>query len=400
MISQSLIIVFFDNPLDFICDYNLQTCIELAKKNKVIAFLWEDAKSFKELFVDWIKNHKKPRVVWQKNKVIFFQPIHISPFRRLRIIKKVNFFLNIFFIKIIAFLLSFRFYFKNKIIWIFDSKFYQIPKMFINWLRLYDCVDYISSINLSEDNTKKSKETMLINSVDVVLTNSPALYRLKKCFHLKVFQVPQGCNINLFLETKMIDPIKEFNQIPKPRIGFIGNIDHRLNFQLIIDLAFRNPNWSFIFIGPILTDYIESKIVKLRKNIEILRRIRNIYFFPKIAKEKIIYFIDNFNLGFIPYNCNQEFNKYCYPMKVFEYFARGKPVVSTPIESLIPLQPYIKIASNAIIFEKEIKKILKNSWPKEYQKEQRRLALANSWKNKIEKISYYLKKEFPEKFYD
>jgi len=403
MMSQSLIIVFFDNPLDFVCDYNLQTCLELAKKNKVIAFLWEDAKSFKELFIDWIKNHKKPRFIWKKNKVIFFQPIHIIPFRRLQTIKELNFFINIFFIKLVVFLLIVKSHFKNKIVWIFDPKFFLIPKLFINWLRLYDCVDYISSINPLEDKTKKRKEIVLIDSVNAVFTNSPALFKLKKSFHPKVFQVPQGCNINLFLETKTLGPIKEFNKIPEPRIGFIGNIDHRLYFQLIADLAFRNPNWSFIFVGPILIDYMESRIVKLKKNIEILRSIRNIYFFPKISKEKIIHFIDNFNLGFIPYNCNQEFNKYCYPMKVFEYFARGKPVIATPIESLLPLKPYIKIINSTKEVKKissKIAKIIKDGWPKGYQEEQKELALANSWEKKIEKISNILKKEFPERFKD
>jgi len=84
-------------------------------------------------------------------------------------------------------------------------------------------------------------------------------------------------------------------------------------------------------------------------------------------------------------------------MKIFEYFYPGKPVVSTPILELKRLQPYVKIAKNAEEFKEEIKKILKEGWPKEYQQKQKKMAIANSWENKIEKISEVLEREFPEK---
>ncbi len=66
-------------------------------------------------------------------------------------------------------------------------------------------------------------------------------------------------------------------------------------------------------------------------------------------------------------------------MKIFEYFYLKKPVVSTPIEELKRFQPYVKIADNADKFSKEIKKILKDGWSKEYAQKQRELAIDNSW---------------------
>jgi teichuronic acid biosynthesis glycosyltransferase TuaH len=233
----------------------------------------------------------------------------------------------------------------------------------------------------------------MINEVDIIFTNSPSLYRLKKKLHPHVFQVPQGCNVDLFLKTKKKSVPPEFRKIPSPHVTFIGNVDHRLDFPLIKSLAKNNPSWSFIFIGPIHKDTILAPKTKLEENLSALKKIKNIHFLSSYSKKKIIHFLDHSQLGFIPYDIRQEFCRYSYPMKVFEYFARGLPVISTPIESLKPLAPYVALAKNAKEFAREIKKILKNDWPEKYKKAQKELAMANSWENKIEKINQILEKE-------
>lgn len=191
---------------------------------------------------------------------------------------------------------------------------------------------------------------------------------------------------------------KDLETIPPPRIGFIGNINHRLDFPLIKNLTLSCPNYSFIFIGPINYNSKEDKVVDTKKNFESIQNIKNIFFLGMKTKKKIPNYINFLDLCFIPYDAKQEFNYSCYPMKVFEYFYMGKPVISTPILELKRLSPYVMIAKDAKEFSLKIARILKLSWPEKYKKEQRRLAIANSWEAKIEKISQILEKEFPEKF--
>ena len=77
-------------------------------------------------------------------------------------------------------------------------------------------------------------------------------------------------------------------------------------------------------------------------------------------------------------------------MKLFEYFHMGVPVVSTPIEELARFPKYVKIGLTANEWGKHIKEILTKPWPKKYKYDQRRLAVKNSWKNKIDEISKFL----------
>lgn len=398
MISNSLIIVFFNTPKDWVCDYCLQTAIYLAKKNTVLAFLWEDSKSLKEILADWIKKKKKPAIFWVEKGLIFYRPIHFLPFRRFVLVEKTNLRINILLIKIISSFLILKKRLKSKLIWCFDQKFYLIPDYFKGRLSIYDCVDYSSSIDSKEDKLKKNNEKKLIKNSDVVFVNSSTLYRLKKSFHQRVFQVPQGGDMELFLHEEKSSLPQELKKIPHPRIGFIGNINYRLDFPLIKKLAVNNKNFSLIFLGPIVYDGIQDKVSKLQANLKALKKIKNVFFLGKRAKDVLINYLDYFDVCIIPYDISQGFNRYSYPMKVFEYFCRGKPVVSTKIESLMPLRPYVKIAKGAISFEREIKKIFRTGWPKNYIKRQKQLAVANSWQAKIETISLILKKEFPEKF--
>lgn len=74
-------------------------------------------------------------------------------------------------------------------------------------------------------------------------------------------------------------------------------------------------------------------------------------------------------------------------MKTFEYFYLSKPVIATPIEELRKFSGLIKIGSSFQDWQLSISSLLNQQWPKTNQRQQRKLALANSWKEKIAAIA-------------
>jgi len=73
-------------------------------------------------------------------------------------------------------------------------------------------------------------------------------------------------------------------------------------------------------------------------------------------------------------------------MKLYEYLAMGKPVVSTPIQAVKQYSPVVKIAGNAVGFEKAIEKFLKEGYNKKKEGKRKKIALENSWEEKVKKM--------------
>jgi hypothetical protein len=61
----------------------------------------------------------------------------------------------------------------------------------------------------------------------------------------------------------------------------------------------------------------------------------------------------------------------------------GKPVVSTPIEELRRFSRYVYFGKTVKEWESHIHRILFSVWSLQYQREQKKLAIANSWRAKV-----------------
>jgi hypothetical protein len=181
-----------------------------------------------------------------------------------------------------------------------------------------------------------------------------------------------------------------FDTKGKPIIGYIGGMNYRLDFGLLDHLAARNPHFRFVLVGPIQENDSYHFRTIVQPQLTALFRHPNVMHIPYIAKDQIPGMIKQFNVAMIPYDVKLDFNKYCYPMKLFEYFYMGKPVLATPIEELKRFPKYVKIGSTAKEWEKNIQEILFKPWPTSYQKEQKRLAITNSWEEKINVVLSYI----------
>lgn len=175
----------------------------------------------------------------------------------------------------------------------------------------------------------------------------------------------------------------------QPIIGFVGGINYRLDFPLLDELIKRNPQWQFVFYGPEQKDLQKDLIYQTNDWLKKIKKYNNVLFGESKNRYEVYGLIKNFDVAIIPYNIDIPFNKYCYPMKVFEYLYFGKEVVSTKIEEL-KTKKLIALANDIHSFERQIKKSLKTK-PSSYEKEKRKkIAIKNKWAEKILKIHKYI----------
>lgn len=383
MINREVVIVLHSLSWDFPCDYVKQTSFELAKKASVVVFNPLDCPSFKELIFN-----KKKRESWlgplkQKRDFFCFPSLDILPFKRFGVVRRVNILLNCLFFRLFYLI---KFGFKKPIMWIFHYNIVEIIK-WINRGKLfvYDRVDQLSSLDKKTDKLLSENEHFLFKIVDFIFVNSPRALRQIKKKNKNTYLVSCGCFIDLFSSTKIAKP-KEIQDLKGPIVGFVGSFDHRISFELIYNLAKRNSSWNFVFVGgSFVDDRSQFKLVNYFMWIDKIKKLTNIHLLGKKPKEMMPDYISSFDVCLIPYDTSQEFVKGCNPMKLYEYLAMGKPVVSTPIEAVLQYEPTVKVASNATGFERAIRQFLRDTSQKNINK-RKKIALDNSWENKVNKM--------------
>jgi len=382
--TKETIVVLSHLPWDFPCDYIKQTSLELAKKAKVVIFNPLDFPTLKNLLIN-----KKKREEWlsffKEKKITYFPSLGIFPFRRFKVIEKLNIWLNLALFRLFYLL---KFGFKKPIFWAFSYQLTEI-KNYFSWGRLlvYDRVDQIASLDPEADKTMKQEDQQLLKVADYVFTNSSYALKYIKKYNKVSFLVPCGYDVDLFLKEKISKP-REIKRIKKPILGLMGSLDHRLNFKLLFSLAKKRKDWNFVFVGGQFSDdQAQFRVTNLYHWLRKLEKLPNVYFLGHLPKkQQLVNFVANFDVCLIPYDISLEFVKGSNPMKLYEYLAMGKPVVSAPIQAVKQYSPVVKIAGNAVGFEKAIEKFLKEGYNKKKEGKRKKIALENSWEEKVKKM--------------
>ncbi len=158
---------------------------------------------------------------------------------------------------------------------------------------------------------------------DVIFTVSKNLNALFPTCR-RMCWIPNGVDIEHYEKQREIKVANyELGQIPKPIIGYVGVIQNRFDISLAQYLAQNNPNFSFVYIGPIWAEIKQEFFSRLGK-------YKNVFTLGPKSYELIPWYIHDFDAAIVPHKIN-DLTQSMNPMKIYEYLACGKPVISTPI---------------------------------------------------------------------
>lgn len=280
----------------------------------------------------------------------------------------------------------------NSVLWSFDQENYDL--FIIKWpssvFTLFDCVDFYTTTQLELAEVIESHVRTQISKADLTVVNSQTLYRHWQTVAKRIELVPQGFDIDSFIaqdsQSDTLEIIEMLKKIDRPKIGYIGALNYRLDFELLTDLITHQPEWQFVM--PEFRSFEpEDDLSQLEAFLDLLRKSPHVSLYPRLRRPQIKSVIELLDVGLIPYDISYRFNQKCYPMKLFEYFYCGIPVVSTPIEELRRFPQYVRIAPSSNQAISEIETLLVQPWSKTQQQCQRQLASDNSWGKKVAQIT-------------
>jgi UDP-galactopyranose mutase len=190
---------------------------------------------------------------------------------------------------------------------------------------VYDCMDELSHFKFAPPELR-ALERALLAEADVVFTGGHSLYEAKKSQHPNIHPFPSSVDRPHFAQARSFDPAldpEDQAALPRPRLGFYGVVDERMDLELLAHLADARPDWTLCIVGPVLK--IDPADLPMRPNIK--------YLGGKPYADLPAY-LAGWDAALMPFAINDS-TKFISPTKTPEYLAGGRPVVSTPIADVI-----------------------------------------------------------------
>lgn len=258
---------------------------------------------------------------------------------------------------------------KQFVLWFYTPMAMSFASHLQAEVTIYDCMDELSAFKFASPELLEN-EQKLFRKADLVFTGGQSLYEAKKDQHECVFAFPSSIDVKHFSEARSItkEPADQKN-IARPRFGYCGVIDERIDIQLLGEAANLRPEWQFIMIGP---------IVKISD--QDLPRRENIHYLGGKDYQELPDYMAGWDVALMPFAINES-TKFISPTKTPEYLAAGRPVVSTPVRDVVRVygeSSLVHIASTADEFVAACEKALRENASERIAKADEFLA-KNSW---------------------
>lgn len=122
----------------------------------------------------------------------------------------------------------------------------------------------------------------------------------------------------------------------RPIAGYYGALASWFDYALVAEVARLRPDWSFALIGP---DY-DGSLARFD-----LDHLPNVYCLGPRPYAALPGYLHRFTVAMIPFQIN-EITLATSPLKLYEYFAAGRPVISTPLPECAAFDE-VRIVRNA-----------------------------------------------------
>jgi glycosyltransferase involved in cell wall biosynthesis len=296
----------------------------------------------------------------------------VLPFRFIRVVNYINEFVRARSIRRTLEKLNAH----DPVLWIYPPDAGRVVGKLGESVSVYYCADDWAANdqwwNRAADIRKREGE--LGAKVDLIVGTSTKLVQRWRERHDNVLFVANGADVATFSQARdsTLPEPEDLRAIPHPRIGYIGFVDSRLNTSLYEKLSASRPDWSFVILGP--TNEMNLDLAQLRK-------MPNVHFIPGRTRAQLPAYLKNFDVCTIPYVLNT-LSESIFPLKLFEYLAAGRPIVTTALPELLPYREYIHVAATADEFLFGLEQSLSDPLPSPSQT----FLDENSWDTKAERL--------------
>lgn len=147
--------------------------------------------------------------------------------------------------------------------------------------------------------------------------------------HGNVVLAPAAVDVDAFAHVAAADPSAP------PTAVYVGAIDSRFDSELVSTVAELLEGWAVVLAGPVLSGASPLRV-----------RPPNLTLLGRIESHEVPAVLERASVCLMPYRRNS-FTETLFPIKLVEYLAAGKPIVSTSIQASREFADVVEIADHA-----------------------------------------------------
>ncbi|MCX6031095.1 MAG: glycosyltransferase [Chloroflexi bacterium] len=253
-------------------------------------------------------------------------------------------------------------------------------------------------------------EEATLRRADLVIVTSPGLLASKGRFNPCTYLVPNAVDYEGFqralavvgswklevgswkLETGRSQSPTSNLQSPTSNLhflGYSGALNEKLDYALLAAVARARPDWQLVLIG-------QRDLASQPDKDAALRGLPNVHWMGRLPVEQLPAAIGQMDVCLLPYE-RDERTANIDSLKLYEYLACGRPVVSTDVPAARtfgdpPVQPderLVRIARDAEEFIAQVAAALADDAPDDGVR-RKAVAAANTWEHRVAKIEELL----------
>lgn len=251
----------------------------------------------------------------------------------------------------------------------------------------YHCTADFSQLTPHARQLARSEATLLKLS-DVVFANCERLAELCREGNDNVHILPPGVDLEVFSPegagpggtARDAAAARGERGFPprRPVIGYVGGLHRQVDYELLAEMARARPGWSWVFVGPLQT------------GVNGLGALPNVHLLGERRHGDLLRYVREMDVCLVPYRKNAE-TETVVPVKLNEYLAAGKPVVSTKLPAVCEFNErhdvLITADNRADAFLEAIERALRSADDARTVTRRREVAALSDWQSRLRAMS-------------
>ncbi len=275
------------------------------------------------------------------------------------------------------------------ILWVVRPYFKDIIGQVGEKLVVYHVTDeYSAYAKTTDPRSVEEDERAVLQRADLVIVTSPRLLASKGRLNPHTYLVPNAVDYAGFQTALQNDsPIAALAEagnggtIPRPRIGYCGALNEKIDFKLLAHLARTRRDWQIVLIGSL---DLASQPAKA----DALKGLENVHWLGRLPVTQLPPAIASFDVCLLPYEIN-EWTANIDSLKLYEYLACGRPIVATDVPAARAFPEVVRIGRDPDEFAAQIAGAIAEENPQAVAMRQA-IAAQNTWDQRITRIEHLL----------